>query len=30
MGKVIERYARTYRRGLEARGFEDIDGMVTS
>ncbi len=30
MDKVIERYARTYRRGLEAREFEDVDGMVTA
>ncbi len=30
MDKVIERYTRTYRRGLEAREFEDVDGMVTA
>ena len=28
MDKVIERYAKAYRRGLEARGFDDVDGMV--
>jgi hypothetical protein len=28
MDKVIERYAEAYRRGLDARGFDDVDGMV--
>ena len=30
MDKVIERYAKAYRRGLEARGFDGVDGMVAA
>ena len=30
MDKVIQRYAKTYRRGLKARGFDDVDGMVAA
>ena len=28
MDKVVERYAKTYRCGLETREFDDVDGMV--
>ena len=30
MDKVIERYAKAYRRGLEARGLDGVDGMVAA
>lgn len=30
MDKVIERYAKAYRRGLEARRLDGVDGMVAA